>query len=123
MGIEKFSLEFTEDGGIFHYTNAQGDKHLPFGLGKNVFGKFPQAGYAAEHAAVPGPEGHYYDCAASAVWAEPKKLNLKVQIIDQYLGNFIATLAFRDDISLVTMAKTAEFFLTEYDGQLIAQLA
>ena len=123
MGIEKFSLEFTEDGGIFHYTNAQGDKHLPFGLGKNVFGKFPQAGYAAEHAAVPGPEGHYYDCAASAVWAEPKKLNLKVQIIDQYLGNFIATLAFRDDISLVTRAKSAEFFLTEYDGQLIAQLA
>ena len=123
MGIERFSLEFTEDGGVFHYTNGQGDKHLPFGLGKNVFCKFPQAGYADEHAALPGPEGHYYDCAVSAVWAEPQKLKLKVQIIDRYLGNFLATMAFREDRAMIVMAKTAEHFLTEYEGQLIAKLA
>lgn len=123
MGIKEFSLEFAADGtGIFHYENAQGEKHLPFGMGKNVFAKFPQAGYSDLHAGAPGPEGHYYDCAASAVWAEPQKLNLRVQIIDQYLGNFLATLSFREELAVVTMAKTAEGFLEEYQGQLVASV-
>lgn len=122
MGIREFSLEFLPDGtGIFHYTNAQGEKRLPFGMGKNVFAKFPQAGYSDQHGAAPGPEGFYYDCAASAVWAEESKLNLRVQIIDAYLGNFLATFSFKEDTAVVTMAKTAEGFLTEYHGQLIAK--
>lgn len=121
MGIREFSLEFKDDGiGIFHYVNAQGEKHLPFGMGKNVFGKFPQAGYSQLHGAAPGPDGFYYDCAASAVWCEPEKLNLKVQIIDTYLGNFLATFSFREDVAMISMAKTAEWFLTEYSGQLVA---
>ena len=121
MGITEFSLEFLQDGsGIFHYTNRQGEKHLPFGMGKNVFGKFPQGGYSALHAGAPGPADHYYDCAASAVWAEPQKLNLRVQIIDQYLGNFLTTFSFKDEYAMITMAKTAEGFLEEYHGQLVA---
>ena len=122
MGIREFSLEFLPDGtGIFHYINAQGEKHLPFGMGKNVFAKFPQAGYSEQHGADPGPEGFYYDCASSAVWCEPRKLNLKVQIIDTYLGNFLATFSFRENTAVVTFAKTAEYFLMEYNGQMVAQ--
>ena len=121
MGITEFSLEFPGDGtGVFHYTNRQGEKHLPFGMGKNVFGKFPQGGYSDLHAGAPGPADHYYDCAASAVWAEPQKLNLRVQIIDQYLGNFLTTFSFKDEYAMITMAKTAEGFLEEYHGQLVA---
>ena len=121
MGIREFSLEFLADGtGIFHYINDQGEKHLPFGMGKNVFGKFPQGGYSDLHAGAPGPENFYYDCAASAVWAEPQKLNLRVQIIDKYLGNFLATFSFRENFAMITMAKTAEGFLNEYHGQLVA---
>ena len=122
MGIREFTLEFLDDGtGIFHYINAQGEKHLPFGMAKNVFGKFPQAGYSQLHGVAKGPEGFYYDCAASAVWCEPQKLNLKVQIIDTYLGNFIATFSFREDVAMVSFAKTAEWFLLEYNGQLVAK--
>lgn len=121
MGIREFSLEFLQDGtGIFRYINEQGEKHLPFGMGKNVFGKFPQGGYSTLHAGAPGPADHYYDCATSAVWAEEKKLNLRVQIIDQYLGNFLTTFSFLGDRAVVTMAKTAEGFLNEYHGQLVA---
>ena len=77
----KAEITIAEDGksGELHYTNAQGDKVLPFGINHNVFGKFPQAGYSADHGVTPGPEGFYYDCAASAVSCEPQKLNLKVQ--------------------------------------------
>lgn len=121
MGIRAFSLEFLPEGtGVFHYSNEQGEKHLKFGLGRNIFGKFPQAGYSALHAGAPGPEGHYYDCAASAIWCQPDKLRLKVQIIDRYLGNLQITFSFREDMAVVTMAKTAEAFLNEYQGQLVA---
>ncbi len=116
-GIREFSFRFGPDHtGEFHYTNAQGDKVLHFGLGKNVFGKFPQLGYAREHACIPTTDGSMYDCAVSAAWRESQKLLLKVQIIDEYLGNFIAIFCFRGDHCTVRMAKTAEDFLDEYNG-------
>ena len=122
MGIREFSLHFTwDDTGVFHYRNEQGEKELPFGLGKNVFGKFPQAGYSDLHAGAPGPDGHYYDCAASAVWTEPRKLRIRVQIIDNYLGNLQITFSFRENVAVVRMVKAAEGFLNEYQGQLIAE--
>ena len=122
MGIRDFSFHFANDRtGEFHYTNAQGKKILPFGLGKNVFCKFPQLGYAHEHACVPTTDGFMYDCAVSAAWREDGKLLLKTQIIDEYLGNFLAIFAFHNDGVTVRMAKTAEAFLYEYHGILNAK--
>lgn len=116
-GITEYSFRFGQDHtGEFHYTNAQGKKVLPFGLGKNVFGKFPQLGYAGEHACVPTTDGSMYDCAVSAAWREEQKLLLQVQIIDDYLGNLIAIFCFRDDRCTVRMVKHAEAFLNEYHG-------
>ena len=122
-GITRFSFHFLSDTeGELHYTNAQGDKVLPFGIGKNVFCKFPQFGYSDEHAGAPGPEGFLYDCAASAAWREEQKLLLKVQIIDRYFGNMLAIFSFREDYAVVRMTKTAEDFLTEYEGMFNARL-
>jgi len=123
-GITRFSLHFTgPDAGQLHYTNAQGDKVLPFGLGKNVFCKFPQYGYSDLHGGLRSEDGFLYDCAVSAAWAEEKKLQLKVQIIDRYFGNFLATFSFREDFAVVVMNKTAEDFLQEYQGTFHARLA
>ena len=123
MGIREFSLEFLPDGtGVWHYLNEQGEKSLPFGLGKNVFCKFPQKGYSSLHAGLPD-ENNLYDCACSAVWGQKNMLKLKVQIIDQYLGNLFVTFSFRDDLVTVTMEKTAEAFLNEYKGNLVAHQA
>ena len=122
-GITKFSFRFlTEDTGELHYTNAQGDKVLPFGIGKNVFCKFPQFGYSDEHAGLPGPEGFLYDCAVSAAWREEQKQLLKVQIIDRYYGKMLAIFSFREDYAVVRMTKTAEDFLSEYEGTFNAKL-
>ena len=120
MGITEFSFTFTEDGGVFRYQNAQGEKELPFGLGKNVFDKFPQWGYSGLHAGLSTPDLRY-DCAASAVWGQENVLKLRVQIIDRYLGNLFAVFAFRGDLAAVTMEKNAEAFLNEYKGSLVAK--
>lgn len=115
MQISWFRFEFEGDGGVLHYENAQGVKALPFGFGHNVFGKFPEEGYADLVATV-GVPGHRYDCAASAEWQEEKKLHLCVQIIDKYFGNCNMVFAFKDDRVVVIMQKVAEAFLNNYAG-------
>ena len=122
MGITKFSLFFEGDRGEFRYTNAQGDKVLPFGMCRNEFCKFPQFGYSNEHAGLPTTDGFLYDCAASAAWREERKLLLKVQIIDRYFGNLLAVFSFKGDLATVNMEKNAEAFLKEYKGDIVAKL-
>ena len=114
MGIKTVRFDFTDEGGVLSYTNAQGDKQLPFGLCANVFGEFPQDGYADEMACVPG--NRRFACAASAAWVDDTKLHLKVQIIDTYFGVLDAVFAFKGDCCSIVMNKTAEDFLGEYQG-------
>ena len=120
-GMKEFTFIFVEnDFGILRYINEQGEKELRFGLGKNVFGKFPQLGYSDEHAGLKTDNGFMYDCAACAVWREEQKLLLKIQVIDRYLGNMLAMFSFNDDYAVVRMTKTAENFLNEYTGEFVA---
>ena len=115
MGITRFKLDFYGDEGKFSYTNAEGDKELRFGFGKNVFGVFPQYGYS-DMVGGEVAEGNAYQCAVSAEWQEERKLHLKVQIIDKYFGVLDILFSFKGDAVLVAMEKTAENFLNEYNG-------
>ena len=121
MGITKFSLHFNDEKtGEFRYTNAQGDKVIPFGVNCNVFGKFPQYGYNNDFGGVETTDGFLFNDAASIAWLEDKKLLLYVQIIDRYFGNMNVIFAFKDNDACVNFSKTAEYFLMEYEGQLVA---
>lgn len=96
MGITEFTLNFNGSEGSFDYKNAQGEKSLPFGMTKNIFGLFPEEGYSREVGGV-GCPGHKYKCAASAAWLSPERLYLDVQIIDDYLGRLGITFGFIQD--------------------------
>lgn len=115
MGIRKFRLEFSDGDGKFIYENAQGNKVLSFGMGKNVYGLFPQEGYSDDTGTVYS-KGNFYSCAASAAWTEEKKLFIKVQITDKYFGRLNITIGFKDDKVGLFMNKAAEDFLCEYQG-------
>ena len=120
-GITKFAFTFGEDGtGEFRYTNAQGDKVLPFGICKNVFAQFPQLGYSDTYGGTRTENGFTYRCASSAAFAQDDTLFLRVQIIDRYFGNMFATFAYRDNDVTVRMSKNAEAFLDEYYGTFLA---
>ena len=117
-----FTFFFTETGGELRYVNAQGEKVLPFGLGKNVFCKFPQLGYSDDLAGIHDESSdHKYSAAVSAGWMEVTKLTLWVQIIDKYFGNMTAEFSFKGNLAAVRMQKTAEDFLEEYQGVLLAE--
>lgn len=117
MGIMTVCLHFDRETGTgrMTYTNAQGEKELAFGFGENVFGLFPQEGYAD---LVGGEQttNHFYRCAASAIWPEPQKLLIKVQIIDCYFGILSISMGFRENQIGIYMCKIAEDFLNEYEG-------
>jgi len=115
MNIEYIKLSFEEKKGTLCYKNKQGEKELVFGIGYNEFGKFPEEGYSDEVGTVFAP-GNFYECAASADWAEDKKLRIKVQIIDKYFGNGLFVLSFKDDRVTLSMISTAEAFMLEYRG-------
>jgi len=120
MGIKRFSFRFEKDRILWYYTNEQGDKELEIGRGENRFGLFPQKDYAKEIGSVPC-KGHRYQCAASAVWKQPNRLAIKVQVIDEYIGVLNVTVNFTDFEAFVTMYKNAENFLDEYHGTLTAE--
>lgn len=124
MGITKFSFVFQDEKtGEFRYTNAQGDKAIRFGVNHNVFGKFPQLGYSNEYGAVPTTDGFTYNDAVSFAWLGEKSLMLFVQIIDKYFGNMSMSFAFKDNEAYAVFQKTAEYFLTEYQGETVAKKA
>ena len=115
MGITKIRLCFTGDKGVFCYTNAQGDKEIPFGMGHNEFSEFPQEGYSDEIGSQKGTR--LYKCAASGAWVSDYQLLIKVQIIDTYFGYLNIGIGFTEDNKIgVCMTKAAEDFLNEYQG-------
>ncbi len=114
LGITRLSFRFRGDGGELCYTNPRGDKWLRFGLGRNVLDVFPED-YPGEVGTVTEP-GRRYRCACSAAWVEPRKLRLRVQIIDDYLGNLTLTFAFGGGRVSLLAVKNAEGFLDGYEG-------
>ena len=89
-------------------------------MGYNEFGIFPEDGYSDMVGGAPCP-GNKYQCACSAIWTEPKKLQIKVQIIDKYFGNGAWTFGFKDNRVCLRMAKAAEAFMMEYEGLAIGK--
>ncbi len=116
MGIKWVRFDFAKNSGVLEYENAQGNKSIAFGLGKNLFTIFPEEGYAREVGTVITP-GNYYKCASSAAWKSDKRLVISQQVIDEYFGRCWMTFDFEGDTVKVNMRKTAEDFFWTYFGE------
>jgi hypothetical protein len=123
QGIKEFSFEFFNDEtGVFKYVNEQGYKEIPFGLNKNVFGKFPELGYSDTVGKIKTTNGFKYDMAVSGAWMSEHIFQFFVQIIDKYFGNMTANFGFKGDLVYVKMVKFAEAFMDEYEGDFVAKM-
>lgn len=118
MGWKRFKFVFKDrTSGELHYTNAQGDKVLPFGINRNEYGYFPQLGYSNEYGSVATTDGFMYKDAVSLAWMDDNKLILEVKIIDIYLGTMSGVFGFNGDYMAAHFEKAAEAFLGEYQGE------
>ena len=116
MGISELCLSFGDSCGMLTYTNARGTHEIPFGIGKNACGLFPEEGYSSVVGSKPTP-GHKYKMAASGAWLVPDCFLIRVQAIDEYFGNLSFMLSFKDDRIALRCMKCAENFFFDYgDG-------
>ncbi len=121
MGIKWVSLSLSEGCGLFEYANAQGEKAISFGIGRNVFGVFPEEGYSREVGSAYA-KGSYYKCAASAAWQSTDELLLNVQVIDEYFGRLWMRFCFDNDRIIIKSHKAAEDFLAAYAGEALGKM-
>ena len=122
LGLSELTLRFFNDCGELHYVNENGNLILPFKLGANYFGKFPELGYSGDVGGVRTTDGTKYNCATSGAWLSDNKLMIFSQIIDKYFGNVSMCFGFNEDKITVTSYKTAEDFLWNYNGQAYGEL-
>ena len=122
MQIKRMRFAFSENEGELIYENAQGEKRLPFGLCKNVFSHFPEDGYENLQLGKSEP-GYRHPCATSAAWQDENTLAIKSYMIGNHLGSVYMQISFNSKTASVSMTKSANYFLNEYEGMAIGELA
>lgn len=118
MGIKHFTVTLTKDVGELVYENAQGEKRLPFGINRNLFGEFPEDGYDNLKIGE-SPKGYHHPAATSAAWQDGSTLAICSRIIGNHLGGLNIRIAFAGDKASLEMTKTTNCFLNEYEGYAI----
>ena len=101
-GIKTIKVDFDENHkGKVTYTTAAGTHTISFGLGSTVTGEFPVYGYRY---------------AASGAWRMDNYLLLRINIIDDEVGNVYMGLNYKDDYITVVLKKVVENKLDEYQS-------
>ncbi len=114
MGWKWMKLSFAGAEGTLTYENTRGVKEISFGLCSYKEGRFPESHYSGYRIGTPKGEG--YKCAAAGMWTGENQFHLRVNIVDDYIGNLGLTFGFRDIFVGITAAKAAEAFLHDYFG-------
>ena len=114
MNISSFNIKLEKDSGIFSFEKNGTKYELPFGMGKNIFGKFPENRRQLLSMGDIG-EGHY-ECATSAAWVMENHFVIKSQIIDTYFGCLNIHFVFKDDKVQLLMKKSGQYILDGFDG-------
>lgn len=114
LDISELSFSFNGDEGVLRYNTSRGKKEILFGFGKHVEFAFPETSYFYEQISIPSGRG--YRAWGNAAWRDNHTLLLRVQTLDEYLGNITATFSFKNDEIGIMFTKTAEFFFDEYWG-------
>lgn len=113
--VESFFTETPDKpAGTMHYKNARGEKSLTFGYGEYKEGVFPETHYSGDYMSVPIGRGYRY--VGAGVWPEENHLLLRINIIDEYIGNLTLAFGFRDNKIGFRASKAAEAFLDDYEG-------
>ncbi|MBQ7921727.1 MAG: serine hydrolase [Clostridia bacterium] len=114
MGMQSFTIRFTEKGGVLTYHTDRGDKAYPFGLAEYEDTFLPETHYHNEKICT--PSGRPYRCLNAGVWQNENTFLLRTLIIDNHIGNMTAAFTFEDDKVSLNITKNCEWFLNEYLG-------
>ena len=114
--ITSFRLTFTGDEGMLTYITPRGEKKLFFGVGKNVECTLNEPQYYGD--TIGQANGVGYRCLCSGAWRSDTIFVLRVQVIDDYVGNMTLVFNLGNNPTL-SGTKTAEWFLNEYKMDMV----
>ncbi|MCR5216067.1 MAG: beta-lactamase family protein [Lachnospiraceae bacterium] len=100
FGYRWVSIEIDGITGCMDYENQDGVGSLPFSMGENEVIQFPKYKIMA---------------ASSAAWVDRNTLEIRVQLMDDQIGNVILALHFSGDDLVVQMRKFEETLLKEFN--------
>lgn len=115
MGIRTFRLELEETQGQLILDTVRGEKVFHFGLGAYEEDVFPESHYSGGR--ISYPLGRGYRTLHAGLWLESNQFMVRSYIIDDYLGNMKSVFTFDGNQVHLSMTKTAEWFLNEYQGK------
>ena len=115
MGIRTFRLELEETQGQLILDTVRGEKVFHFGLGAYEEDVFPESHYSGGR--INYPLGRGYRTLHAGLWLESNQFMVRSYIIDDYLGNMKSVFTFDGNQVHLSMTKTAEWFLNEYQGE------
>ena len=120
-GWKNFRLDFNDNEGSVTYENARGVKTIKFGLGEYLKTTFPETHYYDKQ--VGTPSNREFDALSLGVW-DGENFLIKLFITDTNKGNLTINFGFTSDLkeTAVSLVKVAEFFMMDYNGQLVGKL-
>ena len=120
MGITSMRFTFGENEGRWEFDTTRGKRAIPFGYGAYAEGDIEETQYYGRQFGKPG--GKPYHETTAGVWVRENHLMLRLQILEQHIGNATLQFVFSDDgrVSVYGVAQ-AEWFLREYDGMMMGR--
>ncbi len=120
-GWKNFRLDFTENEGSVTYENERGVKTIKFGLGEFIKTTFPETHYYDKK--VGTPSNRELNALSIGEW-DGENLLVRIYITDTSKGNLFINFGFTDDAkeTAVSLVRVAEFFLHDYNGQVVGKL-
>lgn len=102
-GFYRMRLSFeTDQTGVLEYENERGSHQIPFGMGKNQVGMFPE---------------YHQLCASSGAWCSKDTFYVWCQLIDESVAAVHFKFVFAEDGTMtVLMRKTEETKFNEFQG-------
>lgn len=99
----------TNQSGVLEYENERGIHQIPFGIGHNLVGMFPE---------------YHQLCASSGAWCSRDTFYVCCQLIDECVASIHFKLVFAEDGTMtVLMRKTEETKFNEFQGVFTAEAA
>lgn len=114
MGIRWIRLHFEKSSGVFVYENERGQKEIPFGLERFVEFDFPETHYYDMQVCKEG--NRKLHAVACGSWTMEHRLMIRVNVIDNSIGNVGMVFEFYENSVAVRFQKWAEAYLGEYEG-------
>ncbi len=115
LKMEDFTLTLNDAEGTFSFTKDRRKYTIPFGFTENIKADF-SLGMRTHKTCMGKNEEGVFSAVASGAWTEKDKFSIKMQIIDNYFGQVVIHLYFKDDEVSLVIRKSGQYVLDGFSG-------